>query len=168
MPDLPRQRARKAHLSIETIEPTSLGSGFISGLLSALLGIAGFGAVLCLRFPQYLTHAELRQLYSLGYLRGLIHVTLVASFLLGSVSAFRRANKALALTGIGFTLAAALLGGSQAPVQGQVGERSSSSVCCSTQRSSFRSSGCSRVEPINPCSGANGSSTSPTSSSTRC
>ena len=97
------------------------GHGFISGLLSAILGIAGFGAVLCLRFPQYLTYGELRPFYSLDYLRAIIHVTLVASFLLGSVSAFLRTNKALALTGIGFTLAAALLGGSQVPVPGRLG-----------------------------------------------
>jgi sterol desaturase/sphingolipid hydroxylase (fatty acid hydroxylase superfamily) len=45
----------------------------------------------------------------------------VAAFLLGSVSAFLRANKALALTGIGFTLAAGLLGGSRVPVEGEVG-----------------------------------------------
>src|SRR5688572_9069730 len=109
----------KAHLSLETTEPTPFGSGFISGLLSAILGIAGFGAVLCFRFPEYLTHAALRPLYSLEYLRAIIHVTLVASFLLGSVSAFLRANKTLAVTGIGFTLAAALLGGSQVPVGGE-------------------------------------------------
>ena len=94
------------------------GYGFISGLLSAILGIAGFGAVLCLHFPQYLTHAQLRPFYSLDYLRAIIHVTLVASFLLGS--AFLRANKALALIGIGFTLAAALLGGSRVPLEGEV------------------------------------------------
>src|SRR5688572_29305716 len=103
---------RKAHLSLETSEPMSFGYGFVSGLLSAILGIAGFGAVLALHFPQYLTHAQLRPLYSLDYLRAIIHVALVASFLLGSASAFLRANKLLALTGIGFTLAAALLGGS--------------------------------------------------------
>ena len=120
MADPTRVRPRK-HLSRETTEPMPFGHGFISGLLSAILGIAGFGAVLCLRFPQYLTHAELRRLYSLDYLRAIIHVTLAASFLLGSVSAFLRANKALALTGIGFTLAAALLGGSQVPVEGDVG-----------------------------------------------
>ena len=97
-----------------------VGYGFTSGLLSAILGIAGFGAVLCLRFPQYLTHAELRPLYSLEYLRAIIHLTLVASFLFGSVSAFLRSNKTLALTGIGFTLAAALLGGSRVSVAGNV------------------------------------------------
>ena len=52
-----------------------------------------------------LTYAELRSFYSLGYLRAIIHVILVASFLFGSISALLRANKALALTGIGLTLA---------------------------------------------------------------
>jgi len=109
---------RPAHLSLETTEPTPLGSGFASGLLSALLGLAGFGAVLCLRFPEYLTFADLRPFYGPGYVRAIVHVTLVASFLLGTVSAFLRANKMLALVGIGFTLAAALLGGSQVPTDG--------------------------------------------------
>jgi lathosterol oxidase len=118
------ERAPKAHLALETIEPMSVGHGFISGLLSAILGIGGFGAVLCLHFPQYLTHPELRLLYSLGYLRAIIHLMLVASFLLGSVSACLRANKVLALTGIGFTLAAALLGGSQVQVEGDIGSGS--------------------------------------------
>ena len=113
-----------AHLAFETREPSSFGHGFISGLLSAILGIAGFGAVLCLHFPEYLTHADLRAVYSLGYLRAAIHVALVASFLLGTVSAFLRANKMLALVGIGFTLAAALLGGSGVPVDGDPGRRS--------------------------------------------
>jgi sterol desaturase/sphingolipid hydroxylase (fatty acid hydroxylase superfamily) len=120
MAEAPRESPRKPHLSLETTEPMSFGFGFISGLLSAILGIAGFGAVLCLHFPQYLTHADLRSFYALGYLRAVIHVTLVVSFLLASVSAFLRANKVLALTGLGFTLAAALLGGSQVPVNGDL------------------------------------------------
>jgi len=118
MPERPGEPPPGATLSLQTIEPTTAGHGFISGVLSAILGIAGFGAVLCLHFPEYLTHADLRRFYLLGYLRAAIHVTLVASFLLGTISACLRANKALALTGIGFTLAAALLGGSQVPVAG--------------------------------------------------
>ena len=102
--------------ALETHEPTAFGYGFISGLLSAILGIAGFGIVLSLRFPGVFGFSELRSLQSLGYLRAAIHVTLVAAFLLGTVSAFLRANKVLALTGIGFTLAAALIGGSQVPI----------------------------------------------------
>ena len=73
MAELPREPPRKTHLSLETTEPMAFGYGFISGLLSAILGIAGFGAVLALRFPQYLTHAQLRPLYSLDYLRAIIH-----------------------------------------------------------------------------------------------
>src|SRR5688500_8592306 len=113
----------KPHLALHTTEPTSFGHGFISELLSAILGIAGFGAVLCLHFPEYLTHADLRTMYALGYLRAAIHVALVASFLLGTVSAFLRSNKTLALVGIGFTLAAAMLGGSGVPVDGDPGRR---------------------------------------------
>ena len=38
-------------LALETTEPTAFGSGFVSGVASAVLGIAGFGIVLALRFP---------------------------------------------------------------------------------------------------------------------
>jgi lathosterol oxidase len=120
MANQPGERPQKAHVSLETTEPMSFGYGFISGLLSALLGIAGLGAVLSFRFPQYLTYTELRVIYSIGVLRALIHVALVASFVLGSISAFLRANKTLALVGIGFTLIAALLGGSRVPVEGEL------------------------------------------------
>ena len=63
MPDPARQPGR-GHVALETTEPMSFGYGFISGLLSAILGIAGFGLVLGLRFPEYLTLADLRPLYS--------------------------------------------------------------------------------------------------------
>jgi lathosterol oxidase len=122
----PRPSGRpRAHFALETSEPMSVGHGFISGLLSALLGIAGFGVVLSLRFPEYLTQADLRPMYSSLYVRALIHLTLVTSFLLGSVSAVLRANKTLALTGLGFTLAAALLGGSSVALSGPVEGRES-------------------------------------------
>ena len=100
----------------------SAGHGFISGLLSALLGIAGFGLVLSLRFPEQLMFGDLRPLYASPYLRAVVHLALVTAFLFGSVSAVLRANKTLALTGLGFTLAAALLGGSgavAAPAEGR-------------------------------------------------
>lgn len=104
-------------LSIETTEPMSFGSGFISGLLSAILGIAGFGAVICVRFPEYLSYEPLRVAYSRGEFRAAVPIILVASFVLGTVSAFLRANKALALTGVGLTLAASLIGGWSLPLE---------------------------------------------------
>jgi sterol desaturase/sphingolipid hydroxylase (fatty acid hydroxylase superfamily) len=103
------------HLALETTEPTAFGSGFLSGLLSAILGIAGCGVVLALRFPEYVSFKDLRPLYAAPYLSAGIHLVLVSAFLLGSISACLRANKMLALTGIGFTLVAALLGGSTVP-----------------------------------------------------
>jgi lathosterol oxidase len=103
-----------AHLALQTGEPTSFGHGFVSGLTAAILGIAGFGLALSLRYPQYFAYARLEPLHSSPYLRGAIHVILVTAFLLGSISAVLRANKTLALVGLASTLAAALIGGSQA------------------------------------------------------
>lgn len=103
-------------LALETLEPTSFGYGFISGLISAILGIAAFGLVVALRFPEFFGIAELRPLQDFAYLRAGIHLVLVASFLLGSISACLRTNKTLSLTGIGFTLMAALFGGSQVAI----------------------------------------------------
>ena len=157
-----RERSR-AQLALETTEPMSFGYGFISGLLSALLGIAGFGAVLCLHFPQYLTHVELRQLYSLPYLRAIIHVALVASFLCGSASAVLRANKTLPLIGIGLTLAAALLGGSRfqsrerSAVAHGSGSISSSSTFFCIPQCSFHSNGSLPCAQVSRCSGVSGS-----------
>ncbi len=113
------ERQPRGHIALQTTEPMSFGSGFISGLLSAILGIVGLGLVLSARLPEYLTQTDLRPLYLSPYLRAAIHLILVASFVLGSISVVLRANKALALTGIGLTLAAALLGGSQAPAIAQ-------------------------------------------------
>lgn len=109
-------KRRTSHVALETTEPTTFGSGFISGLLAAILGIAGFGLVVSLRFPEYFGYERLAPLHGLPYLRAAIHGMLVASFLLGTLSAFLRANKALALIALGFTLAAALMGGSQTPI----------------------------------------------------
>jgi lathosterol oxidase len=103
-------------LRLKPLSQPPIGHGFISGLISALCGITGLGLVLAVRYPQLFGFAELRELRSMAYLQVFIHVTLVASFLLGTLSAWLRTNKTLALVGITFTLAASLLGGSQAAV----------------------------------------------------
>jgi lathosterol oxidase len=54
--------------------------------------------------------------------RALLHVLLVASFLLGTASVCLRYNKLLGLTGIALTLVATLLGGSRVPLDGAVSE----------------------------------------------
>lgn len=47
---------------------------------------------------------------------------LVSSFLFGTISMFLRANKTLGVTGLGATLIAALLGGSQVAASGNGGQ----------------------------------------------
>ena len=100
-------------------------------------------------------------------------MTLVTSFLLGTVSACLRTNKTLALTGIGCTLAAALLGGSRVAGFGDA-DGAWMGVDFFVLNLVLYSavfvplSGSSRCAPSRRSSGGNGRSTSPTSSSTRC
>ncbi len=108
-----RSALRSIALALESTSRIRSGPVSISGIVSAICGIAGLGLVLAVRFPQLFAYAELRPLRSFVFLQAVIHVVLVASFLLGTVSASLRTNKTLALAGIVFTLAAALLGGSQ-------------------------------------------------------
>ena len=107
--------ARPAHS-----EPTHFGSGWISGTWSIALGLIGLGAVLCFHHPSLLTMPELRALYPLPYVRALLHVLLVSSFLLGVISVWLRRRKWMGLTGTGLTLIAALLGGSHVPIDGEL------------------------------------------------
>ncbi len=101
-------------------EPTHFGSGWISGVLSTALGAIGLGAVFCFHYPWLLTMPELRGLYPIPYVRALLHLVLVSSFLLGAVSVCLRQSKALGMAGITLTLAAALLGGSRVPLDGDL------------------------------------------------
>ena len=106
--------------TIVTSEPTHFGSGWISGVLSAALGLIGLGAVLCFHFPELLTTPEARALYPLPWVRALLHLVLVGAFVLGVVSLTLRRNKVLGTVGVACTLAAALLGGSRVPVAGEL------------------------------------------------
>ncbi|MBI3208471.1 MAG: sterol desaturase family protein [Candidatus Solibacter usitatus] len=108
------------HLSLRTTQPTHFGQGWISGVLSVLLGILGLGAVFCFHFPSVLTMPELRELYPVPWIRALLHIVLAGAFLLGAISVCLRYNKALGLTGMGLTLAAWLLGGSGVSVDGEL------------------------------------------------
>ena len=108
--------------SLTTFESTSIGSGWVSGVLSAALGFVGLGAVLCFRFPEFLTTPDARALYPVPYVRALLHVVLVLAFGLGALSLSLRRNKALGTAGVVATLVAALLGGSRVPVDGELAQ----------------------------------------------
>lgn len=97
-------------------EPTGFGTGWWSGVLSAFFGVLAFGAVICLHFPQLLTSPELRGYYPLPIIRMLIQALIVGAILLGVISAMLRRKKALALTGMLFSLGATLLGGASVEI----------------------------------------------------
>jgi sterol desaturase/sphingolipid hydroxylase (fatty acid hydroxylase superfamily) len=111
---------RRGHVSLLSTQERALGEGFLSGVASVGLGALGLAAVLCLRFPSYLTMPELRGLYPIPYVRALLHLVLVAAFVLGAASVCLRYNKALGLTGLALTLTATLLGGSRVPLDGEL------------------------------------------------
>jgi lathosterol oxidase len=81
-------------------------------VLSAACGLIGLGAVLCFHFPEFFTTPEARALYPIPYIRALLHLFLVAAFVLGVISLSLRRNKALGTVGVVSTLIAAFLGGS--------------------------------------------------------
>src|SRR5437773_1886118 len=113
-----------ANDSLVADRPQGVGTGWISAILGVLLAAAGLGAVLCFRFWDVLTMVEAREHYGqyLPVLRGLVHVMLVAGFLLGVMSVSLRQNKTLGLLACVLVLAAAVLGGSQAAVADRPGK----------------------------------------------
>lgn len=103
-----------------TIETEHFGSGWISGVLSAVLGVIGLLAVACFHFPNILTMPELRALYPVPYIRALLQVILISSFVLGVISIYLRRSKSIGGVGILLTLAAALFGGSRVSIDGEL------------------------------------------------
>ncbi|MBI1816144.1 MAG: sterol desaturase family protein [Deltaproteobacteria bacterium] len=102
---------------MSSAEPRKFGSGWISGSASIVLGAMGLGAVLCLLFPAQLTTPELRAIYPMGIVRGLIQAGIVTGFVLGLLSIVLRKSKALGLAGLLLATIAVLLGGWEVPVE---------------------------------------------------
>jgi sterol desaturase/sphingolipid hydroxylase (fatty acid hydroxylase superfamily) len=89
------------------------GSGWISGVLGLVLGLAGFLLVLSLHAPGTFTTPELRNLQdTVGFRLGL-HATLLLGFASSAISLVLRRGKVLGGCGLALTLLAALLGGSR-------------------------------------------------------
>ena len=101
-------------------EPKHLGSGWISGVLSVVLGAIGLLAVVCFHYPQMLTMPELRGLYPVPYIRALLQLILVSSFLLGVLSIYLRRDRSIGGIGILLTLTAAMFGGSRVPIDDEL------------------------------------------------
>lgn len=104
-------RASKANFQRQGHGPFRFGEGRISGYLSAMLGLLSLLAVLCFLFPQWLTFAEFRAVYSEQFARALLLVGLVLSFSLGTLNILLNGRKRLGLTGIASAGLAVFLGG---------------------------------------------------------
>src|SRR5262245_21566136 len=102
-------------------DPTGLGTGWWSGVLSAFFGLLAFGAVICLHFPQVLSSPGLRPYYPMPLMRLLLQAVIVLAIVLGVVSAMLPKKKILGLTGMLFALAATLLGGASVPINATLG-----------------------------------------------
>lgn len=88
-----------------TDEPHRFGSGWISGVLGAVLGLVGVGAAACLAWPDALTTPALRAHWPAG-LPTWTAAALLAAAAFGSLSLVLRRKKTLGLV----ALAAAALG----------------------------------------------------------
>src|ERR1700722_18954566 len=93
------------------------GSGWISGVLGLTFAVLGLGTVLCLRYPELLTVADVRKLYNVGLIRLALHLVLIVGFLLATLSIVLRKQKILGFTALSLILLATLLGGSRAASQ---------------------------------------------------
>lgn len=97
-------------------KPFVVGEGRITGYLSALLGILSLLAVLCFLFPEWLTTAELRNIYNEQFARSLLLAGLVLSFSLGTLNIILNLRKRLGFTGILASGLAVILGGTDIQV----------------------------------------------------
>ena len=99
------------------------GTGWISGVLSIVLGILATCSVLAIRFPGFLTLPELRARYPMEVVRLAIDAGILAALLLAALSMILRRKKALGACGIALAAVALGLGAGGA----EVGDASSTS-----------------------------------------
>jgi len=103
-------------------EDKRLGTGWWANVLSAFFGVLAFGGVLCLYFPQVLTTPELRAHYPVATIRLLIQGLIWSSLFFGTIGALLRKKKVLALFGLGLATLAALLGGANVKLPGELSD----------------------------------------------
>ncbi len=88
-----------------------MGEGKISGYVSVFLGVLSFLAVLCFKYPQWLTTPEFREIYTGESMKMLLTAVIIASFFFAVVSFMLSKQKKWALYGILICTATIVLGG---------------------------------------------------------
>ncbi|MEH6546762.1 MAG: sterol desaturase family protein [Sneathiella sp.] len=92
-------------------ERLKMGEGYISGYLSILFSLTSLGAVLCFRFPEFLTTPEFRVAYPLDTVRGVLLLCLIMGYIFAFVSVCLSRQPKLALSGALISTFAILIGG---------------------------------------------------------
>jgi lathosterol oxidase len=87
------------------------GEGRISGVLATGLGVLSLLAVLCFRYPAWLTTADLRAVYPVPLLRAVLFAALLLALAFSALSLALSRRPALGLAGLAATGAAIALGG---------------------------------------------------------
>ncbi len=86
------------------------------GMISAWLGALGVLAVLCFRFPQWLTTPEVRAVVDIPLLRSVLLVGLLAGAALGGLALLANRGRRPGLLGLALVFLAFALGGADVPV----------------------------------------------------
>lgn len=100
-----------------------LWEGRISGVLALAFGAMCLAGVLCFRFPEALTTPQLRAVYSVSAMRGLLAFFLTLTLLLAATSFALSRRKALSLAGFALAALATALGGAGVAVPDAVETR---------------------------------------------
>lgn len=87
------------------------GEGKISGYISIFLGISSFLAVLCFKFPEWLTSPEFREIYTGESMKMLLTGAIIASFFFAALSFMLSKQKRWALLGLISCTLAIVIGG---------------------------------------------------------
>jgi sterol desaturase/sphingolipid hydroxylase (fatty acid hydroxylase superfamily) len=94
-----------------TLDRPRIGEGRIGGFLCAAFGLMSVAAVLCLRFPAYLTTPEMRPHYDVELLRLVLAVAMIVAAAVGVLSLALGGPRLRAAIGLGSLCLAMLLGG---------------------------------------------------------
>ena len=92
-----------------------IGEGRIGSFICAAIGLLSVAAVLCLRFPAFLTTPELRPHYDMELLRLVLAVSMVIAACLGVLSIALGGPRLRAAIGLSALFLAMLLGGPYVP-----------------------------------------------------
>jgi len=90
------------------------GSGWYAGFFALLLGGVAFALVLVLRYPDWLGSPMLAVVRDSAAFRPIVHLSILGAYGLAIISLMLRRRKVLGISALAVTLAAALLGGSNA------------------------------------------------------